>query len=235
MEEILIVPDVHGRIFWQPALEYKGAVIFLGDYTDPYSSEGFTQEDAYNGLLKIVEFKKQNPDRVTLLVGNHDMHYYNRRYACGRFDAEYFQAYNDIFMGEETTNLFQLCKQSGHYLFIHAGVTKGWYDAHFEEFSKLGNNLEEQLNKLFITNMDAFHEASKYRGGYHDAGSPLWADYDEFCDEEEKGEYFDNDIIQIIGHTQLKKDEPLTKGKCHLLDNRQLYLLKDNKITKWKK
>jgi hypothetical protein len=230
MDEILIVPDIHGRNFWKPALDYKGRIIFLGDYTDPYPQEGFTQENAYQGLLTIVDFKKQNPEKVTLLVGNHEMHYYNRNYECGRFDRHYFKAYNDILAGEDTVGLFQLCKQTGNYLFIHAGITKGWYDAHFDELSKLGNTLEEQMNNLFTTNMEAFYEASRYRGGFHTAGSPLWADVSEYSQETE---HFDDSIIQIIGHTQLRSDEPYSKDNIRLLDNRQLYLLKNDEIVKY--
>jgi hypothetical protein len=230
MNEILIVPDIHGRNFWQPALDYKGKVIFLGDYTDPYSYEGFTQKNAYQGLLKIVDFKKQNPERVILLVGNHELHYYDRSYAGGRFDYDYYEAYHAILTGEETAGLFQLCKQIGKYLFIHAGITKGWYDTHFDELSKLGNTLEERMNNLFITNKKAFHEASIHRGGYHLAGSPMWADVSEYSEEKE---HFDNAIIQIIGHTQQKGDDPYIKGNIRLLDNRQLYLLKKDEIVKY--
>jgi hypothetical protein len=230
MNEILIVPDIHGRNFWKPALDYKGTVIFLGDYTDPYPQEGFDEENAYQGLLKIVDFKKQNPDRVTLLVGNHEMHYYNSDYACGRFNYRYFETYHAILTGAETAGLFQLCKQIENYLFIHAGITKGWYDAHLEEMSKLGSTLEEQVNNLFINNIGAFHEASMYRGGFHDAGSPLWADVSEFSEEPK---HFDDNIIQIIGHTQLKGDEPVIRDNIRLLDNRQLYLLKNGEIIKY--
>jgi hypothetical protein len=230
MEEILIVPDIHGRNFWEPALDYSGTVIFLGDYTDPYPQEGFTQQYAYQSLLRIADFKKQNPDRVTLLVGNHEMHYYNSDYACGRFDNRYFDRYHTILAGKDTADLFQLCKQVGKYLFIHAGITKGWYDAHFDELSKLGNTLEEQVNNLFVVNMEAFYEASKFRGGFHSAGSPLWADVSEYSEEQE---HFDDSIIQIIGHTQLKEDKPYCKENIRLLDNRQLYLLKNDEIIKY--
>ncbi|MDR2814152.1 MAG: metallophosphoesterase [Prevotellaceae bacterium] len=231
MEEILIVPDIHGRDFWKPALDYKGMVIFLGDYTDPYPQEGFTQENAYQGLLKIVDFKKQNPDRVALLIGNHELHYYSRSYASGRFDSSYFEAYNEILTGKETAGLFQLCKQVDNWLFIHAGLTKGWYDAHFDELSKLGNTLEEQVNGLFVSNIAAFDEASaEYRGGFNAAGSPLWADAYELLDEPE---HVDNSIIQIIGHTQLKGDEPFIKDKIRVLDNRRLYLLKNGETVKY--
>ena len=230
-KEILIVPDVHGRDFWFPALDYQGEVIFLGDYVDPYPQEKITDEDAYQGLLKIVSFKQQNPERVTLLIGNHEMHYYEQRFGAGRFSKEYFPKFNAILTGETTKGLFQICKQIDNYLFIHAGVTKGWYDLHYPQFQNLGSTLEEQLNNIFFQRMHVYHEAAwKYRGGLDDAGSPLWADYREFVDEKE---HFVPGIIQIIGHTQIMEPEPIIKENFCLLDNRRLYLLKDGEIVKY--
>jgi len=148
--DILIVPDIHGRDFWLPALDYQGEVIFLGDYTDHYPQEKFTEEDAYQGLLKVISFKKQNPDRVTLLIGNHEMHYYNQYMAAGRFSVAYYHKYNEIFTDDDTKDLFCICKQIDNYLFIHAGVTKGWYDLHYRDFKDLGDTLVEQLNNVFF-------------------------------------------------------------------------------------
>ena len=231
MQDILIVPDVHGRDFWLPALDFQGDIVFLGDYTDPYPQEGFSEEDAYQGLLKIVNLKQQKPDRVTLLIGNHEMHYYNQNLACGRFNANYFDKYNEILTGNETKDLFQICKQIENYLFIHAGLIKGWYDLHVEEFNDLGKTLEEKLNNAFFKKMSIFHEAAwKYRGGWDEFGSPLWADYREFDDEKE---HFDPKITQIIGHTQTLEPDPIISDLFCLLDNKQLYILRNKVIEKY--
>ena len=227
---ILIVPDVHGRNFWLPALDYPGEVVFLGDYTDPYPQEGFTDENAYQGLLKIVEFKQANPERVTLLIGNHEMHYYNDNFSAGRFSSKYYDVYHEILTGESTKDLFQICKHIGNYLFIHAGVTKHWYERHYSKFENLGDTVEERLNRIFFEKMRVFHEAGEYRGGWDMTGSPLWADLREFDDETER---FMPGIIQIIGHTQRMEPEPLLKDDIWMLDNKQLYLLRDNTIEKY--
>ena len=229
--DMLVVPDIHGRDFWLPALDYQGEVIFLGDYTDPYRNENLTDEDAWQGFLKVVEFKRQNPDRVTLLIGNHEMHYYNDDFPAGRFSKEFYPKYHELLTGDKTKGFFQLCRQIENYLFIHAGVTKGWYDLHGKDFLHLGATLEEQLNAIFFKKMHIFHEAAwKYRGGLDDAGSPLWADYRELIDEKEP---FDPQIIQIIGHTQIASPDPIIKDNFWLLDNRQIYLLHDNVIEKY--
>ena len=230
-KEILIVPDVHGRDFWLPALDYQGDVIFLGDYTDHYPQEGFTEEDAYQGMLKIVQFKQQNPDRVTLLIGNHEMHYYNDDFPAGRFSREYYPKYHEILTGADTGKLFQICKQVDNFLFIHAGVTKEWYHIHYEDFINSGSTLEERLNNVFFEKMHIFHEASwKYRWGLHEAGSPLWADGNELLDEKEP---FDPNIIQIIGHTPVLTPEPYLKQYFWLIDNKRLYILRNDAIEKY--
>lgn len=68
---ILVVPDIHLRSFWRSILDSNLPVVFLGDYIDPYSYEGVTYESGIKEFLDIIEFKKTNPERVTLLLGNH--------------------------------------------------------------------------------------------------------------------------------------------------------------------
>ena len=78
-KQLLIIPDVHGRKFWKEALETGSyeKVIFLGDYADPYEEEGITEEEAIDNFKDIIAYKQQNPRRVVLLLGNHDLHYYS--------------------------------------------------------------------------------------------------------------------------------------------------------------
>ena len=55
--KILIVPDVHGRIFWRRAKELVKSyqkIIFLGDYLDPYSYEGITPDMAFEEFKEII-------------------------------------------------------------------------------------------------------------------------------------------------------------------------------------
>lgn len=52
---MLIIPDVHGRIFWRKAVESYPDLptVFLGDYLDPYTH--------YDGILPseaFLEFKE---------------------------------------------------------------------------------------------------------------------------------------------------------------------------------
>jgi hypothetical protein len=231
MKDILIVPDVHGRTFWRPALDYSGTVIFLGDYVDPYSYEGISSEQAFDELLEIVRFKQNNPERVTLLIGNHELHYYDEHFGAGRRSAIMAPKIKKVLKSQETADLFQLCRQVEQFLFIHAGITSDWYHRHIHQLKPLGSTLEERLNNAFRKIPFIFYEAGmKYRGGIDDTGSPLWADYHEFDDEQEP---FDHNIIQIIGHTQQLSDEPVFTRNIRMLDVRRLFILKNGEVEKY--
>lgn len=79
MRKVLLVPDVHGRTFWRKAIDLIAQydqIIFWGDYLDPYAAqEGITMNDALHEFKAIIKFKCDNYDKVTLLLGNHDLHY----------------------------------------------------------------------------------------------------------------------------------------------------------------
>ena len=111
--KLTIIPDVHGRPFWRDAVKdvEDTPVIFLGDYLDPYPQDMVTWEDALQGLHDIIELKKRNPEQVTLLLGNHDVHYFESYpffSRGGRMNHEHFEEIRDIFM--ENLALFDLAK-----------------------------------------------------------------------------------------------------------------------------
>ena len=76
-DRLYIIPDVHGRDFWRKTVAEnpEGDFIFLGDYIDPYPDEGISEEESFMGFKDIIRLKEEHPDRVTLLWGNHDLHY----------------------------------------------------------------------------------------------------------------------------------------------------------------
>ena len=74
-KRILVIPDVHGRIFWkEPVKKYLDAVdrvVFLGDYLDPYEGEDGVAEDIYENMMEIFALKQRNMEKVVLLKGKH--------------------------------------------------------------------------------------------------------------------------------------------------------------------
>ena len=75
--KLIALGDTHGRLNWKDIvakeLESSDRVIFIGDYFDTHYDE--TPEQQLSNFNDIVTFKKANIDKVTLLIGNHDMHY----------------------------------------------------------------------------------------------------------------------------------------------------------------
>ena len=215
MSKILIVPDVHGRAFWHRALELVDQVdqiVFLGDYLDPYSHEGISFDLALEEFNKILEFKKEYPDLITLLVGNHDMHYIIKDFMdCSRRNTDMLDQLHKLY--NSNLDLFNLIHIEDDWLFSHAGVYKGWMDKY--EFT-----LEDLNLKTFLGfHWPALEDLSMYRGGYNYVGSCIWADIRESV----KNELFPG-YKQVVGHTQLN-DKPYIVDKIACVDVRRCFIL----------
>lgn len=138
MENIhtIVIPDVHGRKFWKEILtkynkeNYPNLpIVFLGDYVDPYDFEGISKEDAIINFQEIIDVAK-NDNRIHLLIGNHDMHYwYDAQYKC-RVDTRNYNEIKDMFLQNFT--LFNVAYEEiidgEKFLYTHAGMTKQWLD-----------------------------------------------------------------------------------------------------------
>lgn len=215
MSKILIVPDVHGRAFWHRAMELVDQVdqiVFLGDYLDPYSHEGISFDLALEEFNKILEFKKEYPDLITLLVGNHDMHYIIKDFMdCSRRNTDMLDQLHKLY--NSNLDLFNLIHIEDDWLFSHGGVYKGWMDKY--EFA-----LEDLNLKTFLgSHWPALEDLSMYRGGYNFVGSCVWADIRESL----KNELFPG-YKQVVGHTQLN-DKPYITDKIVCVDVRRCFIL----------
>lgn len=229
MNPIIIVPDEHGRGLWKKGLGYfndhpDSKMIFLGDYLDPYTyHENITHSDAYNNFLEILEFARNNRERVILLWGNHDRFYSNRDEECCRHDYKNYAAIAKLFKDNE--DLFQFAYKEGDYLFTHAGVCTGWL---------LQNNLthinEGNIVEYLNGNPKTLWQVGEARGGFHDWGSPLWCCW--------MGDWHYGDcrnpfkLNQIFGHTRLEKgifasDE---EKNIYMMDVRNCFLLENDKF-----
>lgn len=132
--KVVIIPDVHGRTFWKktiekfPKSEFPNIkIIFLGDYLDPYTSiDNITKDQAFDNFLEIIETAK-NDNRIILLLGNHDIHYWFFTDNC-RIDFLRSKEIGNIFY--ENRHLFKFAHSEKindtNYLFTHAGITQKW-------------------------------------------------------------------------------------------------------------
>lgn len=137
LEKIIIIPDVHGRTFWkEPFNKYKNVegvhIVFLGDYLDPYVDiDGISPEEAYVNFEELLE-EVRMANNVTLLVGNHDLHYwpqFHQSYGCRR---DSLRKMNISHLFQENIDLFSIAYETfindKRYLFTHAGVLKPWFE-----------------------------------------------------------------------------------------------------------
>lgn len=216
MSKILIVGDVHGRKFWHKAKEMidkVDKVVFLGDYLDPYSYEGITFEDALIELEGILAFKEDYPDKVVLLLGNHDEHYINLEFMnCSRLNVWRRVEIHDMFMSN--IDKFQLIYETENYLFSHSGLYKEWMNKYELSLDDLKDY------KTFLKNRwETLQDIGYERGGWDKVGSCIWADIRESV----KNELY-TDKRQIVGHTQLS-EKPYITSKIACLDVRKCFIL----------
>lgn len=208
MDRVTIIPDVHGRKFWRSAMSRveNTPIIFLGDYLDPYWDEGIDAEEAYEQLDEIIDFKKTHPETMTLLLGNHDLHYLSSQIGGCRYDWRY--AYQNKALLWSNLELFDIAhaieSNGRQFLFTHAGVLKEWYKEHYrvtreETAADIALCLNEHFHssKSQAASINALSNTSPARGCIHINGSPVWADVTEhnMCSAE-----FDI-IYQIFGYT----------------------------------
>lgn len=213
--KLLVIPDVHGRTFWEDILPYVNTneyekIIFLGDYLDPYPIENISNKQAYNNFHKILDLKKENKDKIILLLGNHDLGYLDDNICNCRkikeLDEEIFYTFLD---NKDLFNItYRLEAKDKTILFSHAGFTRTFIEIMKNTFMDdnewacidsldewFHQNVAKHVRKVY--NLFAF--CGRERGGMHPTGSCVWADTNEtICSES----CLDN-TIQIFGHTRL--------------------------------
>ena len=237
MKEITIIPDVHGRPFWRPAVQAASPgskIVFLGDYLDPYPWEGISPEESTGMLQEIIDLKKEHPDEVVLLLGNHDMGYLEPDINSCRRD--HFGALKNRRILEDNLNLFQIAHVesigSVPVLFTHAGVNVTWLARHRDVLGKgpfdpevLNTMLHDPAKRNALYTILA--EAVYMRGGDSASGSPIWADIDEYL----TGEWLLPGYIHLFGHS-MHEGGPAPAGNNGIcLDCLHAFLLKDDPLT----
>ena len=244
MKKILIIPDIHGRDFWKEPVkkvleDTNTHIVYIGDYTDPYSSEWDPNFDylqhTVDNFKEIIEMKKQNSDRITLLLGNHDCGYAIGDDVCSsRMDKIHQSELEEIF--RENRELFQIaeeCDIAGkHFIFSHAGILKGWVKSVWgDEADDTDFNVVSRLNNAWLDNdmniLSRLGDYDDYRGwdGFQ-YGSPVWSDIRSWIRVTPEETYGFN----IVGHTQLSHQVVL--DQIADLDCRKVFYIDDQGLLR---
>jgi len=202
MTPTIIFGDVHGSTYWKEVVsEYPDRrYIFLGDYLDPY--EAIENNVLIDNLKEIIQLKKERPDDVVLLLGNHDMHYVDWDFEpCSRYNVGIEMKIHVLFT--ENRSLFTYAFQEGNRIFTHAGISQKWF---FEDFGgDIEKNIAEQFNNPRPEQIPALYRCGWFRGGgwfrddnKRDIGGIFWADINEL-------EMPLQGFVQFVGHNKVDK------------------------------
>lgn len=250
--KILVIPDVHGRIFWkEPVKKYMNAVdrvVFLGDYLDPYEDEDGLADDIYQNLMEIINLKLDNRGKVVLLKGNHDQHYYSKMYrdlaAGSRMDEQNWDKYHEVF--GDYRSLFQFAHMeivNGiTYVFTHAGLTLYWlhkvntnmWQLPDNEVSVADENIIGRINQLDYKPMgqEMLSVVGRNRSWFGEkTGSVLWADIEEHSISDAPNAYGLNKVFQVFGHTRLdgERTDMIEFENLAMIDSQKCFLIDENR------
>jgi len=235
---MIIIPDIHGRDFWKESVyENIGEehIVFLGDYLDPYEDEQIAPWEVFPQFEKIVWLKEKHPDQVTLLLGNHDIHYLTEKGRGQRYD--YIRGAQIKHFIIEKADLFQLTYMEEiagkKFLFSHAGILAGWME-HNKEYldDATPDTIGTVLNGMWADRscwpilFSLLADVPQSRCGHAAFGSPTWSDVDDMhADVPELPGYY-----QIFGHSQQEKGPVITDCFACLDCRRAFRLTEDGNI-----
>lgn len=194
---IACIGDLHGVDRWKEVKEMEvDEVVFVGDYVD---SHDLDDSAIFQNLQEVLAFKREANEKVTLLLGNHDVHYlYHPNFRATGFRNSMQQMLTQLF--QENQSLFQVAYAIDSYLITHAGVSKSWVSQHIGAPYD-AKSLAEALNRMQFDgdSLQQLAEIGVARGGRASYGGPFWCDFHR--------ELFLDPILgihQVVGHTQSK-------------------------------
>lgn len=199
----IVIGDIHGRYIWKEIISKEEAnadrIVFIGDYFD--TKEDISATYQMFNFNEIINYKKENLDKVILLFGNHDFHYLiNAQSRYTGFQAVNCHDISDAIHKALDDHLLQMSYVNNDIIFTHAGVSKTWCRNILEtdNFIGKGSDLEYSLNEIFKYQPNAFEFTSgelmdKY--GDEVCQTPIWIRPDSLLVDKLDG------FKQVVGHT----------------------------------
>lgn len=221
---ILVLGDIHGRTIWKDIIDAENPdlIIFLGDYVTTHEYISSSQQIV--NLEAILQYKEENPNKVILLRGNHDLQQLCYYWAeCSGFDyevANYMRENKDRFL-----SLTQWIYIYNNIVFSHAGISSVW-------LNNIGCAVED-INNLQPSELFAFtpnHFSDTYGTSVTQPLTWIRPQTLATCNI--------IDYDQIIGHTPAKKIvnmKECTKQNrnillCDTLGHREYLIIEDNEF-----
>jgi hypothetical protein len=182
-------------------------IIFVGDYVDSFT---VGNAEMKKNLEDIILFKRACPEKVVLLLGNHDIQYIVKNEICSGYRPEMLHDFYKLYT--DNIELFSFAyeeydKDGKTWLWTHAGVSSGWYkelrkelfspNHRFAEIIKERDpqTIAEEINLAWELRMHVLYNVDVSSGGYELWAGPIWVRPHVLNDYPLDG------VSQIVGHT----------------------------------
>lgn len=233
MKKHIFIGDVHGRdTYKQFMLSYhkyihktplKGDIgnffvenpdvrlVFVGDYFDNFDIGVAKQNENFKNIIAL---KKEYPQNIVLLIGNHDYHYFPDVYS--QYNGYTYNRTARILLEEYyNKGLMQVTYAIDDVLVSHAGISKTWFKNTFDGFvnaelvdnglygaSDVSSMINEAFNTCYgLTSKDDFElKKARHTESYDNTGdniwqSPIWIRPKSLLEDKLEN------ITQIVGHS----------------------------------
>lgn len=243
--KLVAIGDIHGRDIWKQIIAKEqdaDEFVFVGDYFDSFTVKG---PDQINNFLDIIEFKKQSKVPITLIIGNHDHHYYPGIDDSGTSGYQTLLAPSIKYVVNENKQYLQAAYQSDEFVFTHAGLSSEWLDDTIEDWN--ADNVVDKVNELFQYQPGKIAYRSYKQVGDQVYGAqgygneafqgPIWIRPSALMNANKKT--LRKKIIQVVGHTpqdNIDIEGKSTGGRYYFIDtleyNQGQYLIvKDGVVS----
>ena len=214
----LFIPDVHQTKHWKKAMDkkYKDYIkIFFGDYFDEWDSEKtWLTSKPIENFEEIVAFKDFDPDKVVLLIGNHDLSYLSTQHDQQSVSGHQWVHHAEICsaLRKALPKMLIAYKLDNNAVCSHAGFSRVWADLTFQGVKD--EDLIDTANKTLQDLLDKNSQVSlkpeyyfSWCGMYSGSGDeptqgPLWIRPNSLL----QNALYDD---QIVGHTEVSDDPPI--------------------------
>ena len=243
--KLVAIGDIHGRDIWKQIIAKEqdaDEFVFVGDYFDSFTVKGL---DQINNFLDIIEFKKQSKVPVTLIIGNHDYHYYPGIDETGTSGYQTLLAPSIKHVVGDNKQYLQVAYQVGEFVFTHAGLSSEWLDDMVVDWDV--DSLDATVNDLFQYQPGKIAYRSYKQVGDQVYGAqgygneafqgPIWIRPSALMTANKK--MLRKKIIQVVGHTpqdNIDIEGKSTGGRYYFIDtleyNQGQYLIvKDGVVS----
>ena len=243
--KLVAIGDIHGRDIWKQIIAKEqdaDEFVFVGDYFDSFTVKG---PDQINNFLDIIEFKKQSKAHVTLIIGNHDHHYYPGVDDSGTSGYQMLLAPSIKHVVGDNKQYLQVAYQVGEFVFTHAGLSSEWLDDMVVDWDV--DSLDATVNDLFQYQPGKIAYRSYKQVGDQVYGAqgygneafqgPIWIRPSALMTANKK--MLRKKIIQVVGHTpqdNIDIEGKSTGGRYYFIDtleyNQGQYLIvKDGVVS----